>query len=279
MTTPPEEVVAEQKRDQRRTGVVLIAVALVLAIALGFVYRTDRQVQRESQRSSTLEQQVLANGKIAQEAKEGVEEANRRLRAAGKPTVPVPTVSPISPPPSKSEQDSLTVEQVRAVVLTELAQYKVQLTQAEISQIARVAATLVPAGADGKTPTEAEIRPMVMAAVAAYCVGDKCVGKPGADGKPGVDGKDAPKVTDAELLKSAQEALAVYCAAETKPCEGKPGADGKDGLNGTDGKDGRGIADTDCQADGTWRITYTDGTTGTTRGPCRIVLPPEKTGN
>lgn len=274
MTTPPEEVVAEQKRDQRRTGMILIAVALVLGIALGFVYRTDHQVQLASQRSDTLEQQVVANGKIAQEAKEGVEEANRRLRAAGKPTVPVPSVSPISPPPSESGEQSLTVEQVRAVVVAELAQYKVSLTQAEITQIARVAATLVPPGADGKTPTDAEIRPMVVAAVSAYCVGDKCVGKPGAAGNPGADGppgKDAPKVTDEELLGAAQKALATYCAAETKPCEGKAGADGKDGVNG---KEGRGIADTDCQDNGNWLITYTDGTTDTARGPCRILAVP-----
>jgi len=296
MTTPPEEVLADQRRKQRNNGLVLIAVALVLGIALGFVYRTDHQVQMESQRSDTLEQQVVANGQLAQEAKEGVEEANRRLRAAGKPTVPVPTVSPMSPPPSTEQVDSMTVEQVRAVVVTELAQYKASLSQAEINQIARVAAAMVPKPADGKTPTKAELQPMVSAAIAAYCVDDKCVGKPGAvgpKGDPGERGQDAPEVTDEQLLAAAQAALQAYCGQESQPCRGPagepgasitgpPGATGPPGPPGSTGPAGRGIADTDCLADGNWRITYTDGTTDTARGPCRIVVVPTeapRTGN
>jgi hypothetical protein len=283
----PEQAVAEHKRDQRRTGVLWIAVAIVLLVSLGFVYRSDHQVEVISQRSGTLERQVVANGQLAQEGKAAAEEANRRLRAAGKPTVPVPSVTPISPPPSTAEVDALTVEQVRAIVVTELAQHKSELSQAEINQVARVAAAMVPKPADGKTPTKAELQPMVVAALAAYCVGDKCVGKAGTDGKPGKDGrdgengKDAPVVTDEQLLTAAQAALQAYCGQETQPCRGPQGEPGATvtGPPGATGPTGRGIADTDCLEDGTWRITYTDGTTGTTRGPCRIVLPPEKTGN
>jgi hypothetical protein len=278
MTSHPEDVVAEQKREQRRTGLVLILVALVLAVSLGFVYRTDHEVRLASQRSTTLEQQVVANGQLAQEAKEGVEEANRRLRAAGKPTVPVPSVSPISPPPSTKEVEALTVEQVRAIVVTELARHKTQLSQAEINQIARVAAALVPKPADGKTPTKAELQPMVVAALAAYCVDDKCVGKPGDQGPKGDQGDkgpkgdDAPKVTDEQLLAAAQAALQTYCAAESQPCRGPQGEPGAS-VTGPPGPAGRGIADTDCQDDGTWLIYYTDGTTDTARGPCRVVVP------
>lgn len=277
--TGQEQIVHEQMRERRRTGIVWLVLALILAMLLGFVYRADSRADNSDKRSATLEQQVVANGKLAQDAKEGVEEANRRLRAAGKPTVPVPSVSPVSPLPSTEVPDSLTVEQVRAIVVTELASHKAELSQAEISQVARVAASMVPKPADGKTPTKAELQPMVVAALAAYCVDDKCVGKPGTDGKPGkdgTDGKDAPAVTDAQLLAAAQTALQAYCGAETHPCDGRDGTDGKDGVNG---KDGRGIADTDCQEDGTWLVTYTDGTTSTSRGPCRVVIPPEKTGN
>jgi hypothetical protein len=286
MTTPPEEVVAQHRKERHRTGLLLIAVALVLALCLGFVYRSDHQVQVTSQRSDTLEKQVIANGQIAQEAKEGVEEANRRLRAAGKPTVPVPTVSPISPPPSTAEVESLTVEQVRAVVVTELAQHKASLSQAEINQVARVAAALVPKPADGKTPTKAELQPMVAAALAAYCVDDKCVGKPGETGPrggPGERGPQGPQVTDEQLLAAAQAALQTYCAAESQPCKGPQGEPGASvtGPPGGPGPAGRGIADTDCQEDGTWLITYTDGTKDTARGPCRVVIPPTqaKAGN
>lgn len=286
----PEQAVAEHKRDQRRTGVLWIAVAIVLLVSLGFVYRSDHQVEVISQRSGTLERQVVANGQLAQEGKAAAEEANRRLRAAGKPTVPVPSVTPISPPPSTAEVDALTVEQVRAIVVTELAQHKSELSQAEINQVARVAAAMVPKPADGKTPTKAELQPMVVAALAAYCVGDKCVGKAGTDGKPGKDGrdgengKDAPVVTDEQLLTAAQAALQAYCGQETQPCRGPQGEPGATvtGPPGATGPTGRGIADTDCLEDGTWRITYTDGTTSTSRGPCRIVVVPtetDKTGN
>ena len=289
MSIGPEQTVAEHMRDRRRTGIVWLVLALVLAMTLGFAYRTDRRADKSDEKLAgstsqveTLKGQVSANGQLAQSAKDAADEANRRLAAAGKPTVPVPSVAPVSPEPP--QVSSVTMADVRAVVVSELAQYKAALSQDQISQIARVAATMVPKPADGKTPTKAELQPMVQAAITAFCVGDTCVGKSGTDGKDGkdgangADGKDAPAVTDEQLLAAAQQALAAYCAADTHPCEGKPGTNG---ANGADGKDGRGIADTDCQDDGTWLITYSDGTTDTARGPCRIPLPTqaEKAGN
>ncbi|HEY9414287.1 MAG TPA: hypothetical protein VIQ30_05980, partial [Pseudonocardia sp.] len=162
---------------------------------------------------------------------------------------------------------ALTGDEVRAVVTDEIGRYKLTVTRAEINQIARTAAAMVPKPKDGVSPTDAEIRFRVAAAVAAFCLDDKCV-KQGADGKPGATGKDAPKATDEELLKAAQQALATFCAADSKPCAGTDGVNGQDGQSGADG---RGIADTDCLPDGTWRISYTDGTTSIVRGPCRVV--------
>ena len=43
--------------------------------------------------------------------------------------------------------------------------------------------------------------------------------------------------------------------------DGQPGADGKDGLDGQPGADGRGIRSITGNDDGTWTVTYTDGTT------------------
>lgn len=213
---------------------------------------------------SEVEAQVNANAKA-------LAEANARLVALGKSPVAVPKPTP-SPPVQVDEFTAEEAAAVRLIVTDQLSRQKVTITQAEISQIARVAAQLVPKPADGKPPTVAQIQPVVTAAIAAYCTGDKCVGKTGElgpEGKPGRDGKDAPKVTDEELLKAAQQALAAYCAGETKPCDGKPGTDG------TDGKDGRGIADTDCVGAGLeshWAISYSDGTTSTAQGPCRVAL-------
>ena len=280
MSIGPEQTVAEHMRDRRRTGIVWLVLALVLAMTLGFAYRTDRRADKSDEKLAgstsqveTLKGQVSANGQLAQSAKDAADEANRRLAAAGKPTVPVPSVAPVSPEPP--QVSSVTMADVRALVVSELAQYKATVSQDQISQIARVAAAMVPKPADGKTPTTAELQPMVQAAITAFCVGDKCVGKSGADGKPGKDGrdgKDAPAVTDEQLLAAAQQALATYCAADSHPCEGKPGVNG---TNGADGKDGRGITDIDCQDDGTWLIYYSDGTTDTARGPCRIPVPPD----
>lgn len=73
-------------------------------------------------------------------------------------------------------------------------------------------------GAPGPGPTAAQVR----AAVADYCIGDRC----------------APTVTRSQVAA----AIADYCAGGT--CKGRDGkdggagADGADGTNGTDGTDG-----------------------------------------
>ena len=97
----------------------------------------------------------------------------------------------------------------------------------------------------------------------------RCVGAQGAAGERGETGPQGPQGEPGATGEKGDQG--------PPGVAGKDGADGKpgvDGTNGTDGKDGRGIADTDCQEDGTWLITYTDGTTDTTRGPCRVMAPP-----
>lgn len=218
-----------------------------------------------------LEPQVATLSQNQQKLTAGLAEANRRLVALGK--------TPVTTPPLAATPDGLDSEEaaaVRLIVAEQLSQQKVAITQAEISQIARVAAQMVPQPADGKSLTVAQIQPVVVAAVAAYCTGDKCVGKPGSqgkDGRDGADGRDAPKVTDAELLKAAQQALAAYCAGETSPC------DGKVGPSGTDGADAPVMVDMDCVGDGDasyWRMQFNKGPDKTAQGPCRIgPEPPE----
>lgn len=269
----PERIVAEHQRERRRSGIIWLALALILAMSLGFAYRTDHRADDSDKRlatasteAQTLKGQVAANGRLAQSAKDAADEANRRLAAAGEPTVPVPAVAPISASPEP--QPGLSEAEVRVIVADQIAKTPVKLSQAEITQIARVAAALVPKPKDGKTPTAAELQPIVTATLAAYCVDDKCVGKTGSQGPkgdPGERGADAPAVTDEQLLAAAQQALAAYCGQDSHPCQGPAGKDGAAG---------RGIADTDCQDDGTWLITYTDGTKQTTRGPCRVLVPP-----
>lgn len=79
--------------------------------------------------------------------------------------------------------------------------------------------------------------------------GSSVTGPAGSDGSPGEDGSAGPA--------------------------GPPGKDGRDGSNGSDGapgKDGRSITSVTCPEQD-WVITYSDGTSDTVNGPCRLISP------
>lgn len=101
------------------------------------------------------------------------------------------------------------------------------------------------------TPSIELLRSLVRFAVESACGGPSCVGPvgpPGANGLPGEAGKSG--------------------------APGSNGADGAPGPAGANGADGRGVSNVSCEPDGTWLIAYTDGTTSTTAGPCRLVPEP-----
>lgn len=94
------------------------------------------------------------------------------------------------------------------------------------------------------------LRSLVRFAVESSCGGPSCLGPvgppstvPGPAGEAGRDGADSTV----------------------------PGPQGPAGANGADGAPGRGVSNVSCEADGTWLIAYTDGTTSTTPGPCRFI--------
>jgi len=93
-------------------------------------------------------------------------------------------------------------------------------------------------------------------------------GPPGADGSDGTDGHDGPPGnTGKPGLDGINGAPGPVGAA------GKDGATGATGLTGADG---RGIKSVECVGDGDtsyWQITYTDGTTAQSTGPCRLTQP------
>ncbi|SEE82175.1 hypothetical protein SAMN04489740_2674 [Arthrobacter alpinus] len=102
-----------------------------------------------------------------------------------------------------------------------------------------------PAGKDGKDSTVPG---------AAGTDGQSIQGQPGNAGEPGVPGPAGPA--------------------------GKDGAPGATGATGTTGANGRGVADVQCVGDGDesyWQITYTDGTTDHSSGPCKVESKPEST--
>jgi outer membrane murein-binding lipoprotein Lpp len=282
----PEEVVAEHRREMRRNGVIWLAVAVVLLVTLGVAYRTDKRADDSDKLRSqsnaqvdTLKGQVHANGQIAQSAKAAAEEANRRLAAAGKPTVPVPTEAPVSPTVAPSA--GVTDAEVRSIVSSAIRAYSPTLSPAQVEQVARVAAPKVVKPKDGKSPTPAELQPLVAVAVTTFCGEDRCA-------KQGPKGDSAPPVTDERLSALIDTSLAAYCAAHNgcagadSTVPGPVGPTGPVGPEGAVGEQGRSVVDMDCMDDGRWRVTYDkpfpDGeTVRYSRGPCRVVAIPDPT--
>lgn len=283
---PPTDGIRELASRARRDRLFLVIAALAItlgsigaAIALGSRGEQEERAAQNARAAASADARASAAGDQAQAATDAAKEANRRLAALGKPTVPVPTVT-ISPP--AGIPDGLTAQQtiaVRGVIAAELVRYHPNLTAAQVQQISRVAASLVPKPKDGKTPTAAELVPLAQAAQRAYCADGRCTPKPGADGSPGAQGspgtagKDAPAVTDEQLRPLIVSELTTYC--QTQPggtCKGT------DGTNGHDGQDGRSVVDTDCVGEGSdshWVVTYDrplpgGATTQVRMGPCRL---------
>lgn len=114
-------------------------------------------------------------------------------------------------------------------------------------------------GAKGD-PGQNATNDQVAGAVQDYCAAHGgCIGAPGQTGAAGPAGKDGQSGAD-----GANGAVGP---------PGPPGADGAQGPAGPAGpagSDGRGVTSITCQNDGSWLITYTDGTTSTTQGPCKV---------
>lgn len=250
--------------------VVLVGYLMVRQPMLAEDVKASQQVSAVQQQQITeLQQQTTAN-------RTALNKANSALVALGKPPVPVP------PTPAPVHQDEFTEQEaaaVRLIVADQIAKAKAPLTQAEITQIAKAAAALIPKPADGKSPTPAQMQTYVKVAVASYCLEGRCQGKPGESIR-GDKGDPAPKVTDEELLRAAQTALAAYCAQEEKPCKGEPGAPGGNGQNGKDAPPPFVPVDMDCvgdDKDSVWRTYFSNGTEQkviTTAGPCRVGKDP-----
>lgn len=256
------------RRAWRAGGSAVLVLVVTLAyLFFNQVHLGDRADRTEHTASEAVSGLTTANQQI-DGLKKSVDEANRRLSAAGKPTVPVPSVSPVTPPQLPDGLSSAQTAEVRSIVVTELAQQKVSLPATEVTQIARVAASLVPKPKNGVSPSTAQLQAIAAAAVAAYCAGDKCVGKTGEPGATvtGAAGKDAPPVTDEQLAAR----VTAYCAQDSHPCQGPTGPGGPEGPTGPAG---RGIeAGPTCLGEGAdsyWLTRYSDGTEQRQDGPCR----------
>ena len=108
--------------------------------------------------------------------------------------------------------------------------------------------------------------------------GDK--GDPGRDGRDGKDstvpgpagphGQDGNDGLDS-LIAGPPGPTGTAGKDSTVP--GPAGPPGADGTDGAPGADGRGISSVTCEGTGDasyWVVTYTDGTSQTSTGPCRL---------
>lgn len=293
---PPVEAFKEAASENRRNRLFLILVSMALAIAVIALAtfwggRQDAADRADANAQAAAQANALASTAVdnTKKLQSGLDEANRQLRAVGKPAVPVPTLAPVTVPPTVPVQvEGLSSSQtvaVRSIIAAELSTYR--LPPAAVAQIATAAAAMVPKPKDGHTPTVAELRPLAAAAQAAYCADGKCTPKPGKDGTPGapgtpgrdgtpgtdgrdgVDGKDAPPVTNEQLRPIVVEGIAAYCAQEGAPC------DGKTGPKGDEGETGRGISSMTCPNDDNvltadpWIIRWTKEPMQTEGGVCR----------
>lgn len=96
-------------------------------------------------------------------------------------------------------------------------------------------------------------------------------GPQGAPGEPGVAGKDGlPGAAGAAGAKGEAGAKGADGAQGAPGIPGAQGPAGPQGAPGVNGMDGRGIQSLACNADGSWTVAYTDGTSMVTPGPCRV---------
>lgn len=99
-------------------------------------------------------------------------------------------------------------------------------------------------------------------------------GKAGGAGANGIDGDDG-----APGLAGTDGATGPMGPAGPAGKDGSPGVQGAQGVAGSPGATGKGVAKVECVGDGGasyWLITYTDGTTDQSTGPCRLT-PSEPT--
>lgn len=285
---PPVKAVEDVRRFNRIVLICLLIAGVAMAtsfIVAAFAIGGQHEAKERSTANATVAAKANEKAEVADRnasvAVSAAEEANRRLAAAGKPTVPVPTITVSQEPPVIPE--GLSGEQLLAVqdlIASALSRYQPVMSDAQIKQAAAAAAALVPKAKDGKTPTAAELQPLVVAAHTAYCSGGRCDGKVGPTGPvgpSGAPGSDAPAVTNEQLIPLIASALDAYCQSQPgETCKGLRGADGEIGPRGFQGKNFAGM---DCMDDGRWRYYIRDPADGSQEtffadGPCKVVVIP-----
>lgn len=278
-------------------GVAVVALLLwVIYLVAQVSDRADglsEQLEVAQSERADLEQVNEQQSKDIDKRGSAIRTANTRLKDAGKAPVTIPDQA-VSVP-KVDGQPVLTSSDVLTLIEAEVKSQHPDLTAAQkrsLTDSAAVkAAARVPApedGADGKDGTDApsldDLRAIIRAEVAKIPVP--------ADGKDGT----SPSATQVSA------AITTLCGGSCKGEKGDTGAaseipgpagadsqvpgpmgpigpigpggaQGDRGEDGDDGTDGRSITAIACDESGDWQITFSDDTTSTITGPCRVVTP------
>lgn len=105
-------------------------------------------------------------------------------------------------------------------------------------------------------------------------------GRNGAPGPAGAQGPSGPVGPAGPAGADGLNGLTGFSGSDGAPGPqgraGPTGPAGPAGADGADGADGRGISSVVCEGAGDesyWVVTYTDGSTQTSTGPCRLPVP------
>lgn len=200
--------------------IIFLAIIAVGTIRLAF-YGDQQKAEKQTAQAGQAAEQADKKD-LAAEVKEACDKGGVTAQTLTKQGL-CGKAKQIIQEPTKTVEPGLTETQVRNVVKEEVAKRNLTLTPAQVQTVATAASKLVPKPKDGKTPTTAEITPLVSTALATFCANDACRGK---------DGTDAPAVTAEQL----QAQVAAYC-------EPRNDCVGSDGKNGENGAAGNGIKD------------------------------------
>ena len=286
LPVPSERVLRIGKRVVIVALAVFVVWALVSFARLGQAAEDNaRALETAQQEREALRAENAEQDRAIDKRETAISKANKRLRSAGKAPVTVPQ-QPVSVPKVDGEP-VLTSDDVLTLIEAEVKVQHPDLTAAQkraLTDAAAVkAAARIPKPRDGRDgPTINDLRPIVRAEVAKIPVP--------ADGTDGQDGTDGASPTAEDVATAVTVLCGGSCKGDTGEKgekgdvgakgdtgatgpAGADGAPGKDGSNGTDGAPGRGITSVTCETDGTWTFTWTDGTTSTVAGPCRVTEP------
>ena len=157
----------------------------------------------------------------------------------------------------RTDRQSQTITGLEAELSAQEATSTLLADQIEsLGQEPVVTPTPPPTSNTSDGPSFSFIQRLIELGISARCADGACVGPVGPPGPAstvaGPAGQDGRNGADSTV----------------------PGPEGPQGPPGLDGAPGRGVTSLSCEADGTWLISYSDGTTSTTAGPCRVASVP-----